>query len=96
MNLLQLQQLADKGYGDGTMGCYYNHKTGKPKLYARSGGDTLAKFIAIELAETFEPDAPEGDQLAEAIRVMVRASEDLGNVIDVLVKRNTELFHKEQ
>lgn len=87
MNLLQLQQLADEAYGDGSMTPYYNRKTGKPVMNPKDGGDTLAKFIAIELGETFVADAPEGDQLAEAIRVMLMAEKNIGDVTAALMSK---------
>ena len=43
----------------------------------REGGDTLAQFIARELHETFDPDAPDKEQLDMAIRKMREAAKDL-------------------
>lgn len=87
MNLLQLQQLADEAYGDGAMTPYYNQKTGKPVMDPNYGGDTLAKFVAIELAETFEPDDPEEHQLQEAFRVMETAQGEIGDVIAAILNK---------
>jgi len=83
MTLLELQRIADQGYGDGSMTPYYNQTTGKPKLYAK-GGDTLARFVAIELAETFEPSASDENQLEEAQRVIEGAIADLDNALQAL------------
>jgi hypothetical protein len=57
--------------------------TGEP-LESPSGGDTLPLFIVCELAETFDEDAADADQLAEAARVMESARNNLTNVIAAL------------
>jgi len=46
VTLLELQKLADEGYGDDTMRPYYNQKTGQPKP-GSGGGDGLARFVAV-------------------------------------------------
>jgi hypothetical protein len=48
------------------------------------GGDTLARFIAFELAETFDPQADDGTQIATAIRAMQTAADGLGAVAHAL------------
>lgn len=40
-------------------------------------GDTLASFIAIELAETYDAKASDAEQLEEARRVMCRARREV-------------------
>lgn len=87
MKLLELQKLADEGYGDDTMHPYYNQKTGMPVMNPKEGGDTLARFVAIELAETFDEKASTGQQLAEARRVISAAIDDLENVLRALWDR---------
>lgn len=47
-------------------------------------GDTMATFIVTELFETFDPDASDGAQVDEAVRVMERARRDLDNLIACL------------
>ncbi|MDO8751158.1 MAG: hypothetical protein Q7K03_08450 [Dehalococcoidia bacterium] len=40
-------------------------------------GDTLAKFIAIELQETFDPGLDDGAQLSQASQYMEKAADQL-------------------
>lgn len=40
-------------------------------------GDTLAEFIFRELQDTYDTDASDEQQLAEAVRVMTSAREEL-------------------
>lgn len=49
---------------------------------ATNVGDGLAKFIAIELKETFDVEASEEQQLEEAVRVLKTARENLDRVLD--------------
>ena len=49
-------------------------------------GDTLAEFIAVELAETYDEAATDEEQLDEAVRVMSRAADDVQAVADALAK----------
>ncbi len=87
MKLLDLQNLVSSGYGragaDGSMGPYYNHKTGQAKPNAK-GGDGLARFVAIEIAETFDATLDEHEQLDEAIQALENAQADLGGAIRTL------------
>lgn len=46
MKLIDLLNIANKGYPDGFLSEYYNHESGDP---IDGSGDTLAKFIVIEL-----------------------------------------------
>jgi hypothetical protein len=48
----------------------------------KSVGDFLATFIANEIKETFDPDAPADEQLSEAIQVMRVARGQLQDVCD--------------
>lgn len=85
MTLLELLNLANKGYPDGGVATYYDEATGECLPEADLGmGDTLAEFIVIELSETFDLDAEEEAQIAEAIRVMQRAGDDITDVINSL------------
>ena len=47
-------------------------------------GDTLAKFIVIELRETYDLTATDAEQVAEAVRVMERAARQLSDVVGAL------------
>jgi hypothetical protein len=68
--------LADKMYSDGMIGLYHKH----PK---ENHGDSLAKFIEIELRETFNPDASRFEQLENARRIISLASDDLQAIADM-------------
>ena len=48
-------------------------------------GDGLARFIAAELAETYDPEASTGEQLNEAARLMKAAHDNLFRVWTALV-----------
>lgn len=83
VKLAELQEMANKGYAGGeSMTTYFNPKTGKPTKWHT--GDALEWFMHVEIAETFTPTLPRKDQIAEAIRVLKRAQNDLQGAIDSL------------
>ena len=63
MFIEQIIAIASDVYGDNLVLQHYLDPDGGP-------GDTLAKFIAIELVKTFDKDANDAEQLHEAMRVM--------------------------
>jgi hypothetical protein len=67
--LKQVIAIADKVYPDGLVGQAF-----------KTGGDTLAKFIARELKDTFDPKASAVEQIKEAHRVMSKAATEVGDV----------------
>jgi len=75
---------ADQGYGDGLVLQSYKN----PRRFC---GDTLAKFVAIELKETFDSDLSPAEQVAEAVRAMSVARTDIENVIGALGKLAKEV-----
>ena len=91
MTLIALIEQASRGYEKGipesplTEQC---HPDGTPltlaEYEAHGCGDTLARFVVVELAETFDADAPDDAQLAEAARVVSNARRHLDNVLAVL------------
>jgi hypothetical protein len=81
MTIKELLTTAAKGYSDGGMDKYIT-KSGT--LNKSATGDTLAKFIVVELIETFDPKAPLADQVDTAIEALEKAVEELHGVIDVL------------
>jgi hypothetical protein len=86
MKLLELMQKAAKAYdSDGTLELCFNPKTGVPwaSKKRKQAGDTLAEFVVVELAETFDSSASEKEQKQEARRVMNMAIRELENVIAV-------------
>lgn len=72
--LKELLDLANEAYDDGFLANYY---TKEGKLKKNGSGDTLAKFIVIELIETFNAKATKEKQLWEAARAMESASDQL-------------------
>jgi hypothetical protein len=72
--LKELLDLANEAYDDGYLANYY---TKEGKLKKNGSGDTLAKFIVIELIETFDPDLYKKQQLYYAMQAIERAKEQL-------------------
>ena len=61
--------------------CWDTHRE-RPKR--DTGGDTLALFIARELASTYDPQADEATQIATAVRAMQTGADELQRVAHVL------------
>lgn len=74
MKLKQLIKIASDYYDDDLILKYHN----KPN---DNHGDTLAEFIALELADTFDPNASNTQQLDEAVRVIDKAINQLTYVL---------------
>ena len=83
MTLNQLVCRAASTYPDAAILQYWSLDEEVP-LRNRLGGDTLAQFIGFELYETFDRDASDGEQLATAVKVMQKASDELGAVAQSL------------
>lgn len=84
MNLDRLIGIISDVYPDGLVQLYHEDPEGRH-------GDTLAKFIAIEVSETFDEDLPSAEQLDEAYRVLARARDDLDEVLSAIQEaRNGE------
>ncbi len=84
MNLKELMAKANEGYSDGFLATYYDENTGIP---IPGSGDGLAEFIVNELFESFDPDAPDLNQVEVAINAMENAISDIQSVIGTL-RRN--------
>ncbi len=82
MKLVQLLNAANRGYPEGDLAEYYNAKTGVFKK--RGIGDTLAKFIVLELIDIFDSNASDDSQIGIATEVLERARTDLLGVIQAL------------
>ncbi len=83
MTLEQIIRIADEAYpSERKVAEYFNDPDG-------NHGDTLAKFIAIELRETYEEGSSK-DQLRKAYNVMAQALEDLESVVNTLYERYEE------
>ena len=83
MTLNQLVCRAASVYPEAFVLQYWDLEKQEPKEN-RFGGDTLAQFIAFELAETFEEEASDGEQIATAVKVMQSSADDLARVAGAL------------
>lgn len=83
MKLSELINIANEHYDDGYLAMYFDFANDVPAL-SDGQGDTLAEFVVAEIADTFDPDADDEDQLREAIRVMKAAARQLQVVADGL------------
>jgi hypothetical protein len=83
MTLNQLICRAASTYPDAFVLQYWDMDRQEPKPNP-GGGDTLAQFIAQEIAETFDEDADDGTQIATAVKAMQTASDDLAAVAHAL------------
>ena len=79
--LVELLNMANKGYPDEFLSEYYDMNTGERR---QCDGDTLAKFIVTELRDTFDAHASHAEQIEEAHRVLNNAIRDLENVARAL------------
>ena len=68
-------KIVNDAYGDGIVMAYHIDAR-------RNFGDSLARFIASEIRVTFDPKGK--DQIAEAIRKMEAAREQIDGVIRAL------------
>jgi len=93
MKLQQIIDLADKVYSDGLIAQYWDEKRQRvwSDRHCKDVGDGLARFILIELVETFDPEATDEEQLNEAIRVMETAEKQIGSVIGAFEKEYNRL-----
>lgn len=64
----EILAIADAAYPDGLVGAVSE---------GMEVGDTLAEFIFRELQDTYDPEASDEQQLAEAVRVMTTARQEL-------------------
>lgn len=77
MKIGAIIKIVDEAYPDGLVGQYHAKPT-------REHGDGLARFIAIELKETFDAKATDLEQLTEAYNKMKSAYDELGAVVSAL------------
>jgi len=84
MTLNELIKRASAAYSDGLIAtACWDFKREHPRRNPK-GGDTLAQFIANEIADTYDPDASEEEQINTVSRVLFTASADLEAVITAL------------
>ena len=94
MKLVHLLKLASRGYPDRLVTNYFD----KHGNEANPGydSDTLAEFIAIELRETYDPDASDTTQLQEAMQALRVARDDLEGVIRILEQAHLNRLMRDQ
>lgn len=73
LTLDELMRIASREYPGDLIWRYH----GQPD---RNFGDTLAKFISLELADTFSPRASDIEQLVAAAEALEKAKKDIGRV----------------
>jgi NAD(P)H-hydrate repair Nnr-like enzyme with NAD(P)H-hydrate dehydratase domain len=83
MTLNQLICRAASVYPDAYVLEYWNPEKSQPKANPE-GGDTLAEFVACELADTYDEESSDSEQIATAVRVMQSAADDLAAVAHAL------------
>jgi hypothetical protein len=86
MQLIDLLNIANRGYPDEWLSFLYHKQTGETLADADEQGDTLALFIVRELTEVFDPTNASDVQLYSAIGVMTKARDDLAGVVAALEK----------
>jgi hypothetical protein len=84
MQLIDLLNIANRGYPDQWLSLLHHNQTGELLDDADKRGDTLALFIVRELTETFEPTKSSADQLGAAVGAIEVAWEDLDAVRQAL------------
>lgn len=84
MTLVELLNIANKGYPDGYLAELYDPETGDPVPDADEKGDTLALCILRDLRDTFVPDSTREEQFTEAIRIMKVVRDDVQGVLHAL------------
>jgi hypothetical protein len=86
ISLRELVRIAAKAYNNeedlpGSESAWDHVIDGNGRLIARGKlGDTLADFILVELADTYDPKAGRADQIEVAVGVMESASDQLARV----------------
>jgi hypothetical protein len=93
MDINQIIKLANVRYPGGVLDAHWNWEAKKPRINAAYGeNDTLALFIVREISETYDPDASDLQQMAEAYRVILRGISDMESVADELFKKLNKLI----
>jgi len=92
MTKTDLIKLAASGYPDEFILEYWNEDD--EDIDGCASGDTLAKFIAIELMETMDVELDDVDQLEVAIYKLRNARDDLDGVIQVLENEQVVLKNR--
>ena len=84
MKLTELLEIVHRAYPDEQSREFWNEKTQRP---CGGAGDTLAEFIVREIADTYDAEATDRAQVADALLAMHRAQGELGAVAKALERR---------
>jgi len=84
--LADLIEAANEAYGDDLIASYHDDPEGEH-------GDTLAKFIAVELRDTYEEGQTAENIVDEAVRAMGVAIRDLSSVREALLGKRRMIEH---
>jgi len=88
MNINAMIELVNEGYPDDLVSAQWDPENEVLPLAPQ--GDSLAYFIASELASTFDKDATDGKQIEEAIRRMKVAIGELSDLVTYLEDQQTK------
>lgn len=78
LTLMDLLNAANEHYHENYLSMYFDVRTGRRRA---GSGDTLAEFIVRELHENFDRTSPPERQVADAVRALERAQEDIQDAI---------------
>ena len=82
----ELIKIASAAYPDGLIATeYWNFRRECPRRNPK-GGDTLALFIANEIADTYDPDASSDAQVNAILKALSTARSDLDAVSEALAQ----------
>ena len=86
MDINHIIKIADQAYDhDGILIGQWDDRNRKPRKTALHGmSDTLARFIVMEITETFDPSLPDREQLDCAAHVIARAADQCMAVAEAL------------
>ncbi len=90
MKLNQLVCRAASAYPEAFVMEYWSAEKEEP-VKNPGGGDTLAEFVALELYESYDPEASDDEQLATAVKVMQSAADDIQAVAHALANIGREM-----
>ncbi len=85
MKVKDLLDIAGRGYPDGGLSDFYDDQ-GKPKEAPEGLGDGLARFIVVELFETFSESQSDEEQINVATRVLGIAHSEIEAAISALLE----------
>lgn len=93
LTLRQLIEAAASEYPDGVVRDAYMEFQ-KTRKFPVEVGDSLAGFVAVELANCFNENAPRLAQVDEAISLMEKAQNDVGDVIRGLQQLRGKIYEE--